>query len=40
MEDGSPQVTPTWVDIDKSNNTLLINNAKDRIKHRNISKDK
>lgn len=40
MEDGSPQVTPTWVDMDKNNNTLLINTAKGRIKHRNVSKDK
>jgi PPOX class probable F420-dependent enzyme len=38
-DDGSPQVTPTWVDIDKSNNTILINTAKGRIKHRNVSKD-
>lgn len=39
MKDGSPQVTPTWVDIDKNNNTILVNTAKGRIKHRNISKD-
>jgi PPOX class probable F420-dependent enzyme len=39
MKSGSPQVTPTWVDIDKSNNTILINTAKGRIKHRNISRD-
>ena len=39
MEDGSPQVTPTWVDIDKNNNTILINTAKGRTKHRNVSKD-
>jgi PPOX class probable F420-dependent enzyme len=39
MKDGSPQVTPTWVDIDKSNNTILVNTARGRVKHRNISKD-
>ncbi|MDQ3967133.1 MAG: PPOX class F420-dependent oxidoreductase [Thermoproteota archaeon] len=39
MKGGSPHVTPTWVDIDKSNNTILINTAKGRIKHRNISRD-
>jgi PPOX class probable F420-dependent enzyme len=39
MKDGTPHVTPTWVDIDKSNNTILINTAKGRVKHRNISKD-
>jgi PPOX class probable F420-dependent enzyme len=39
MKDGNPHVTPTWVDIDKSNNTILINTAKGRIKHKNISRD-
>ena len=39
MKGGSPHVTPTWVDIDKSNNTILINTAKGRVKHRNISRD-
>src|ERR687898_1773457 len=39
MKDGSPQVTPTWIDIDKSNNTILVNTAKGRVKHRNISTD-
>jgi predicted pyridoxine 5'-phosphate oxidase superfamily flavin-nucleotide-binding protein len=38
MKDGSPQVTPTWVDIDKNNNTILVNTAKGRIKYRNISR--
>jgi PPOX class probable F420-dependent enzyme len=39
MKGGTPHVTPTWVDIDRSNNTILINTAKGRIKHRNISRD-
>ncbi|MDQ3808464.1 MAG: PPOX class F420-dependent oxidoreductase [Thermoproteota archaeon] len=39
MKSGTPHVTPTWVDIDKSNNTILINTAKGRVKHRNISRD-
>ena len=39
MKDGSPQLTPTWVDIDKSNNTILVNTARGRVKHTNISKD-
>ena len=39
MKDGSPQVTPTWVDIDKSDGTVLVNTAKGRIKHRNVSTD-
>jgi PPOX class probable F420-dependent enzyme len=37
MKDGSPQVTPTWVDIDKSDGTVLVNTAKGRTKHRNVS---
>src|SRR5690348_2672401 len=39
MKDGSPQVTPTWVDLDKNHNTILINTAIGRAKHRNVSKD-
>jgi PPOX class probable F420-dependent enzyme len=39
MKDGSPQVTATWVDIDKNNYTILVNTARGRVKHRNISKD-
>jgi PPOX class probable F420-dependent enzyme len=39
MNDGSPQVTPTWVDVDKSDSTVLVNTAKGRTKHRNVSKD-
>ena len=39
MKDGSPQVTPTWVDIDNNNNTILVNTAEGRVKHRNISRD-
>jgi PPOX class probable F420-dependent enzyme len=39
MKDGSPQVTPTWVDIDRNNNTILVNTAKGRIKYRNILRD-
>jgi PPOX class probable F420-dependent enzyme len=39
MKDGTPHVTPTWIDIDKSNNTILINTAKGRVKHKNISRD-
>jgi PPOX class probable F420-dependent enzyme len=39
MKDGSPQVTPTWVDIDDDGNSILINTANGRIKHKNISRD-
>ncbi|HEX2487673.1 MAG TPA: PPOX class F420-dependent oxidoreductase [Nitrososphaeraceae archaeon] len=37
MKDGSPHVTPTWVDIENGN--ILVNTAVGRIKHRNISRD-
>lgn len=37
MNDGSPQVTPTWVDIEDGN--ILINTAEGRIKHKNVSRD-
>ena len=37
MRDGSPHVTPTWVDIE--NSTILINTAVGRIKQKNISRD-
>jgi PPOX class probable F420-dependent enzyme len=37
MKDGSPQVTPTWVDIE--NGSILVNTAIGRIKHKNISRD-
>lgn len=39
MKDGSPQVTPTWVDIERDGNSILINTAEGRIKHRNVSRD-
>jgi len=37
MKDGSPQVTPTWVDIE--NGYILVNTAIGRIKQKNISRD-
>lgn len=44
--DGSPQVTPTWIDIiEKKENEggreelILVNTAKDRIKQKNVSRD-
>jgi PPOX class probable F420-dependent enzyme len=39
MKDGLPQVTPTWVDINKDGNNILINTAEGRIKHKNVSRD-
>jgi PPOX class probable F420-dependent enzyme len=37
MKDGSPHVTPTWVDIEDDD--ILINTALGRIKQTNISRD-
>ena len=37
MEDGSPQVTVTWVDRD--GDTVLINTTEDRVKARNVRRD-
>jgi hypothetical protein len=33
-DDGSPQVTPTWIDIDKDGNSILVNTAEGRIKRK------
>lgn len=39
-KDGSPQVTPTWIDIEEGNEEIiLINTAKDRLKQKNVSRD-
>ena len=38
MKDGSPHVTPTWVDMGE-NNIILVNTAEGRIKQKNISRD-
>ncbi len=37
MNDGSPQITPTWVDLEQ--NTILVNTAEGRLKHKNVSRD-
>ncbi|RMF30835.1 MAG: PPOX class F420-dependent oxidoreductase [Candidatus Nitrosothermus koennekii] len=37
MKDGSPQVTPTWIDY--ADGYVLINTAEGRVKHRNVSRD-
>ncbi len=42
-KDGSPQVTPTWMDIVENEDAkewiILVNTAKDRIKQKNVSRD-
>jgi PPOX class probable F420-dependent enzyme len=37
MEDGSPQITPTWVDVD--GDYIIVNTAQGRLKQKNISRD-
>lgn len=37
MDDGSPQVTPIWVDV--QGNVILVNTAEGRIKQKNVSRD-
>lgn len=37
MKDGSPQLSPVWIDVD--GDTILVNTAKGRVKHRNVSRD-
>lgn len=37
MKDGSPQVSPVWVDVD--GNRIVINSAKGRVKDRNMRAD-
>ncbi len=34
--DGSPQVTPMWIDYDKLNNHILVNTTRGRKKTRNV----
>ena len=37
MDDGSPQVSPVWVDVDRG--CILVNSAKGRLKDRNMRSD-
>ena len=37
MKDGSPQITPTWIDYDGK--IILINTAEGRTKQKNVSRD-
>lgn len=37
MKDGSPQITPVWIDI--ADDSILINTAMGRVKQKNIEKD-
>jgi predicted pyridoxine 5'-phosphate oxidase superfamily flavin-nucleotide-binding protein len=37
MKDGSPQITPTWVDIE--GDYIIVNTAQGRLKQKNVSRD-
>jgi PPOX class probable F420-dependent enzyme len=39
MNDGSPQVTPTWIDLDEDSGSILIPTVEGRVKHKNVSLD-
>lgn len=39
MDDGSPQVTAVWVDVEDDGSHLLINTAEGRVKSRNVARD-
>src|SRR5436190_1388875 len=39
MSDGSPQVTPVWVDVEPDGGHVIVNTAKGRVKANNIGKD-
>lgn len=39
MPDGTPQVTPVWVDHDADAEELLVNTARGRQKERNVRRD-
>ena len=40
MKDGSPQISPTWIDIEKNHEySILVNTEVGRIKHKNVSRD-
>jgi PPOX class probable F420-dependent enzyme len=39
MADGSPQVTPVWIDVEPDGGHVLVNTAEGRIKTRNSARD-
>src|SRR5918997_6643233 len=40
MDDGRPQITPTWVDLEEQDGGyILINTAVGRVKHKNVSRN-
>ena len=39
MADGSPQITPVWVDVEADGSAVLINTAEGRVKTGNVERD-
>jgi PPOX class probable F420-dependent enzyme len=39
MPDGSPQLTPVWVDVEPDGSHVLVNTAEGRVKTRNVERD-
>jgi PPOX class probable F420-dependent enzyme len=39
MSDGSPQITPVWVDVEPDGSAILINTADGRVKTNNVARD-
>ena len=39
MADGSPQITPVWVDVEPDGSHILVNTAEGRVKTRNVDRD-
>jgi PPOX class probable F420-dependent enzyme len=39
LPDGSPHVSPVWVDVDDDEGLILVNTARGRVKERNVNQD-
>jgi len=39
MPDGTPHVTPVWIDYDEERDRVLVNTERGRQKHRNVERD-
>jgi PPOX class probable F420-dependent enzyme len=39
MPDGSPQLTPVWIDVEPDGSHVLVNTAEGRVKTRNVERD-
>lgn len=39
MPDGSPQVTPVWIDYDQADGRILVNTERGRRKEKNVRRD-